>query len=71
MNADKNNGKGKTSGKQSTLIKNESNLENPKSSSSSGEYRLPLVWIDLEMTGIHFIFIPLCSASYIGLAHLL
>ncbi|XP_039119827.1 oligoribonuclease [Dioscorea cayenensis subsp. rotundata] len=51
--SDKNNGKGKTSGKQSTLIKNESNLENPKSSSSSGEYRLPLVWIDLEMTGLN------------------
>ncbi|KAM0944307.1 putative oligonucleotidase [Dioscorea sansibarensis] len=51
--SDKNNGKAKTSGKQSTLIKDESNQEHPKSSSSSEEYKLPLVWIDLEMTGLN------------------
>ena len=65
MNTDKNDSKGKTSGKQSTLIKDESNQENPKSSSSSGEYRLPFV------IGIHFIFIPLFLVSYVGLTYLI
>ncbi|KAJ0989141.1 hypothetical protein J5N97_007497 [Dioscorea zingiberensis] len=51
--SDKKKGKGKKSGKQSTLIKGESSQGDLSSYSSSRGHRLPLVWIDLEMTGLN------------------
>lgn len=49
--ADKDNkNKGELSGKTTTLKVDKVNEESL--SSSSGDYRMPLVWIDLEMTGV-------------------
>lgn len=40
--------------KEITLVRNEKVGQSQEL--SSGEYKFPLVWIDLEMTGRHFVF---------------
>lgn len=50
--------KGDSSGE--TIVTKSDNGYQQRLEMASGEYKLPLVWIDLEMTGMH------CSNSFKG-----